>query len=69
MPIGPEEDGADLTVMMAIALLRPTVNMTFANKNPKNSKGMKMALTRRIDAVSSKRPCPYMIATIWSANR
>jgi hypothetical protein len=42
-------------LMTAIALFRPTAIMADANTSTKNSKGMKMALTRRIDAVCSKR--------------
>ena len=53
----------------ANALLRPTAFIADANTSTRNSRGTKIALTRRIDTVSTKRPCPYMIATIWSANR
>ena len=47
--------------MITIDLFRPTTNMVDPNKNPENSKGMKMALTRKITGAKPDDPRPEYI--------
>ena len=47
--------------MTTSALLRPSANMTVANKTVKNCRGMKMALTRKITGAKPDDPRPEYI--------
>jgi hypothetical protein len=55
-------------LIIANSLLRPTAVMADASTSTRHINGIKIALARKIDAVCSKRPCPYMSATMSSAN-